>query len=607
MRHVICCFTIFFTIVLVQQPVSAEQVIHVQSAMPPPTWALMQRELLEANAVACEEFFAKYFDERGYLLCVERWGGDDGPDDAPENCADWPLLHALGGQDVVRDMYSKAWEGHLRQYTEAKTVEVPFTRDGMYYKEFPVMFDWQHNSEGLRLFHLKGLSDPYNNDFVRRARRFAGFYMDEEPGAPNFDPKYKVIRSMINGSRGPMLRKATALDWTGDRIEVVHRFELGHNERNYTEMLEHFKDYNDVVGDHPLNLLVTNLVHTAYLATGDEKYKKWIMEYVDAWYERMEANGNVIPSNIGLDGTIGGACDGKWYGGTYGWGFTVVVPQTNTLTHRNRVAWSFLGFMHAYALSGRDDRYLEIWRKQTDVINSQRKMVDGQAMYPRMYGDDGWYQFVPQKFKENALEIYYLTMDERDRAAVGDNPWIRYLEGKYPEYPIYAMSQAFGEIRQRVEGMRNDNTTPDTRLADDPMKFNPARVQVLLRLMMGGIDPGRRASTLYSRLRYFDPVARRAGVPEDVAALIDSLSDDQLSVTLVNISQLETKSVVVQTGANGEDQCISVSQNGQETTVDAPSFSVRLAPGSGARLTVKVKRFTNEPTLTFPWDRGWRN
>ena len=22
------------------------------------------------------------FDERGYLLCVERWGGDDGPDDA---------------------------------------------------------------------------------------------------------------------------------------------------------------------------------------------------------------------------------------------------------------------------------------------------------------------------------------------------------------------------------------------------------------------------------------------------------------------------------------------------------------------------------------------
>ena len=85
--------------------------------------------------------FSRYFDERGYLQCVERWGGDDGPDDAIENCNDWPLLHALGAPHVIREMYRKAWEGHLWQYTEAKTVEVPFARDGMYYKEFPCMFD----------------------------------------------------------------------------------------------------------------------------------------------------------------------------------------------------------------------------------------------------------------------------------------------------------------------------------------------------------------------------------------------------------------------------------------------------------------------------------
>ena len=48
-------------------------------------------------------------------------------------------------------MYKKAWEGHLKQYTEAKTVDVPFARDGMYYREFPVMFDWLHNAEGQGL------------------------------------------------------------------------------------------------------------------------------------------------------------------------------------------------------------------------------------------------------------------------------------------------------------------------------------------------------------------------------------------------------------------------------------------------------------------------
>src|SRR5262252_1472361 len=84
--------------------------IKIDTPMSPPAWALLERELLKANTAACEEFFAKYFDERGFLLCVERWGGDDGPDDAIENCNDWPLLYALGAPEKVRQMVEKAWE-----------------------------------------------------------------------------------------------------------------------------------------------------------------------------------------------------------------------------------------------------------------------------------------------------------------------------------------------------------------------------------------------------------------------------------------------------------------------------------------------------------------
>src|SRR5436190_5567804 len=177
--------------------------VPIKAPMTPPAWAVLERELLRANTDACREFFAKYFDDRGYLLCVERWGGDDGPDDAIENCNDWPLLSALGAPDVVLEMTKKAWEGHLRQYTLAKTVDVPFARDGMYYKEFPVMFDWLHNGEGANVFNLQGLSDPDDARFRQRTRRFAGFYLNEDPGAPNYDPKYKIIKSMFNGSRGP--------------------------------------------------------------------------------------------------------------------------------------------------------------------------------------------------------------------------------------------------------------------------------------------------------------------------------------------------------------------------------------------------------------------
>ena len=158
--------------------------------------------------------------------------------------------------------------------------------------------------------------------------RFAGFYMGTDPQADNDDPAHRVIRSMFNGSRGPLMRKSTGLDWAGDSIEVEGRFKPGHGERNYAEMVAHFEDYNDVVGDHPLNLSTTTLAFNAIMLSGDAAYKDWLVNDVDAWRERTAANDGIIPTNIGLDGSLGGASDGKWYGGVYGWGFAVTVPQT---------------------------------------------------------------------------------------------------------------------------------------------------------------------------------------------------------------------------------------------------------------------------------------
>src|SRR5215831_15958318 len=152
-----------------------ETVIAIDAPMAPPHWALLERELIRAQSEAIEEFFAHYFDERGYLLCVPRWGGDDGPDDAAENLLNWTMLYALGASERVLELYRRGWEGHLRQYTEARTVEVPFARDGMYYKEFPVCFDWFHHGEGLAAFLLEGLADPTDRRLVQRARRYAGF------------------------------------------------------------------------------------------------------------------------------------------------------------------------------------------------------------------------------------------------------------------------------------------------------------------------------------------------------------------------------------------------------------------------------------------------
>src|SRR5436190_20449530 len=102
----------------------AESTFTIVAPMDPPEWALLERELLRAHTAACVKFFHRYFNQAtGYLETTPRYGGDDGPDDAIENVNDWPHLYALGGDDVIREMYTKAYEGHARQYGAEKTTD----------------------------------------------------------------------------------------------------------------------------------------------------------------------------------------------------------------------------------------------------------------------------------------------------------------------------------------------------------------------------------------------------------------------------------------------------------------------------------------------------
>ena len=588
-----------FTMLCIAQSKAPAALITIVTPMEAPEWAKLERSLLDAQTPAIVEFYNKYYDNRGYVQCVLRWGADDGPDDAFENMANWPELHALGGSDEVLRLYLKANEGMLRQYTEAKTTQVPAGLNGMYYKEFSTQSDWMHHGEGLRIFNRMGLSVPADTKYLERARRYAGFYMSEDPGAPNYDPNLKLIRSLINGSRGPMLRKATALDWVGDPIDIEN-FRAGHSERNFDEMLAHYVEYHDVVGDSFLNLVATTLPLNAYLATGEAKYKKWIVEYMDAWLDRMKHNNGVIPSFVDLDGKIGGP-DGKWWGNAYGWGFSPVNPVTGRREDRNRIPRAIVGFNNALWVTG-DPKYIDAWRDMIDAVNANARVVDGRKQYPTMYGPNGWYGWQAQPWNVGALEIWYWSMKPADLERVRqNNPWIAYLQGENASYPETALRNDLRSMETRVTRMRADLTTPADRLADNMMDFNPAAVDALIRLTLGGLPTGRDGGLLNARLRYFDPARQRAGLPESVAALVSEMTDAGTVVMLVNLDKASSRDVVVQGGAYGEHRIESVEVAGKSVAVGKRSFNVRLAPGAGSKITLRMKRYSEQPTVSFPF------
>jgi hypothetical protein len=585
-------------------------IVDIDTRMDPPRWATLERQLLSANAPACREFFDKYFDTRGHLQCVVRWGANDGPDDAFENFNRWPELHALGASDDVLQMFLKGHDGLIDQYTAAKTTDVPIARQGMYYKEFIVQSDWMHHGEGLQLFNRMGLSIPMDATYQQRARRFAGFYMGEDPEAPNYDPVHKIIRSMENGSRGPMLRKATAIDWVGDPFDVKG-FDALHGESTFDQFLAHYEEYGDVVGDHFLNLVATTLPMNAYLLDGASKYKTWIVEYMDAWLDRMAGNHGIIPSFVDLDGRIGGP-DGRWWNNAYGWGFSPVNPVTGRREDRNRIPRALVGFNNALLVTG-DQKYVDAWRAMIDAVNANAREIEGRRQYPSMYGPDGWYGWRSTPWNVGTLEVWYWSQKPQDLVRVsgeastqplGPGAWVRFLRGENPAYPEQVLERDLKTIDQRLAAMRRDTTPPERRLADNMLDYNPASTDSLVQLMWGALLPGREGGLLNARLRYFDPERRRAGVPADVAALVSELSDSRTVVTLINLNPAESRTLIVQGGGYGEHQLLSVTAGSQTKRIDAPLMTVRLGPGCGQQLVLEMKRYANAPTVRHPWQRA---
>ncbi len=588
--------------------VLAQPAIEVDTPMAPPAWALAQWALLDANLEAAFVAANKYVDERGWMRITPNWGAMDGADDVTETYRDLPIIYMLGGPPEILSLHKKIWEGHLDQYTQAREPLVAAVKEGMLYKEFCPQLDWEHTGEAMAPWYWYGLARPDDAQYLTRARRFAGFYMNEDLGAPNYDPEKKIIRSLFNGSRGPLLTPASEYDWGGNP-RPRHDPRPGQLPR--TERWTRMGYTVNLSGDHPQNMLTTNLAMTAYMLTGERKYRDWILEYVGAWAKRAASNGGNLPSNIGLDGSIGGEWDGKWWGGVYGWNFRPQSEDGSDNAGNNYVMrGARVGFGIAFLLTG-DHQYVDTLRNQIDNMYAQQKVVDGKLMVPHKYGDNGWYAYIDNSLRGGGnvnfwslpelTDIYTWTLKASDLPRVSEEPWLHYLQGESPAFPLEAIANDFNVIRRQVEKVRADSQTADTR-ASSGMPVVTS-VGSLINLMLGANDPGSGGNVLHAQVRYFDVDERRPGLPPGVGALVEQVRPDGITLLLVNTNPVTSRKLVVQAGAYAEHDVLTVAVGDQQVEVGDSQFRVRLSAGSGARLLIRMKRYVNQPTFMFPWNR----
>ena len=583
-----------------------------------PTWAVLERQLIDAVDAAAPIFLEKYTRPGGSLVWQEEYPGDGvWADDLYEAFFNWPLYHALGGSAYTGAKAVEEWNAITQQITHDY---------GRAHKELISDDDWFHNAENYIYFYHLGMADPTNREMLRRARRFAGFYMNEDPDLPNYDAAHRLIRSPFSGSVGP--RMSARFADVSYNLEYRHTtlgpgFDCPENWRDDPKWVEkvHAR-FDEVVmdGDVVVNLSVVPLVATAFLYTGESKYRDWIVEYVEAWMERVEANGGIIPDNIGPTGKIGENRQGQWWGGFYGW--------TGRFGH-NMMASAITIAAEAALLVTGDSKYLQLLRGHVDTLIGHGSEEDGRLLVPHKHTDEGWTDFGPiTPHPPVHLWAASLADEDRDRLerlrdgcadewrhvssrgprSLDDRAWTRYLAGDLPDYPEKVLQANYQEVVRRLDVILHDEQDLTKLNVHHWQQVNPVVTEALVHLTTGGPQAIYWGGFSLGKVRYFDPVTGRAGLPADVAALISEIKPDGLTLSLVNLSVHEEREVVVGAGSFGEhrfgEAVVDAGRDGEQTaTVDDSSFTVELQPGTEVELQLGMEYFCRQPSYAFPWHR----
>ena len=621
--------------------------LHATETIDPPRWAVRELELMERIEAAAPEFVARYTRDDGSLIWRDVWPGMDGSDDPYEAFQYLALFYAIGGSETIYRLARQMWDAITWQWTQYGQLD----------REFPRHYDWMHHGEANLFHYFFGLTKPDSMVDRQRAVRFAHFYDGSDPLAPNYDTELHLIKAPMTGSNGP-LHVATKEAWSTHRgvlTDYLAPFE-DMESVDFALLKCDWRDdavYDEVIakmnerlnkGDVPLNLNATSQFTHAYLYTGDESFEQWVTDYLATWKARADANDGILPDNVGLSGQVGEYLDGKWWGGHYGWrwphGFHTIIEPSLNAAH------------NALLMTGDLDQ-LALPRQQIDVNYALGKEIDGIWQVPYKHFDAGWTAYRPMH-PLYAIHLWTRSLADEDQERIeriprtfdwaeislpdrpfatkhfnaNTIPWYEYIVGRNPGYPERMLDTNHALIDQQLRRLRSDEGDPrnwdqihhidgylDTVDAQVDgynihlwQEFCPVYFESLVQLMWGTPTHITHGGLQYASVRYYDADAERPGMPPGVAALVDGITADSVSVTLVNTSDAARR-VVLQAGSFREhrfERATLVDENGAVlTTEDVGSewFEVNLDPGAVARLKLDVVRFANDPSYETPWSK----
>ncbi|MBU6287300.1 MAG: hypothetical protein KGS10_03945 [Chloroflexi bacterium] len=617
-----------------------------------PLWATAQRSLFSALEASVFAFEARYLAHDAALVWGATLHGRDGADDFYESAYNWPLLYLLGGGDRLLPASVRQWEAVTRQVSALKPV-------GQVLHEYERGYDWFHQGESNLFFYFLCLADPDRPAHRARAARFASLYLGDSDLPGNYDRRLKIIRAAHNGTAGPRWGFTDDAEPTYGWGPAMRRYGLPFAD---IPGVRHYDDLDDVAnarrmgdamqtrmgrGDVVGNLAATGLAANAYAATGNTRYRDWVVDYTGAWLDRTRANGGLIPDNIGLSGGVGEYVGGRWYGGLYGWtwphGFysvamSAVVAASSATLVTGDTGWMELGRAvvdRAFDLGAVRDYDESLMTLPEHWVAQRAGLAAAGAaqtfLIPHRHGDAGWFDWQPMAPMYPAA-IWASTLDPTDMARIErlrdverydwrtvipfrskedsghETPWLRFLAGDNPTYPNSILAAAAEVVETRVAAIRADRSDLRSVNIHHWQQHNPVTTEALVQLTMGGPPPIYNGGLLHVPVRHFDARAKRPGLPPDVAALVRRVDEDGVCIDLVNVGTDIVREVAIQAGAYAEHRWTTVHTVDEDGTaihgpvaVDGPHIRVTIDPGAVTTLILGHERYVSPPSTQLPW------
>ena len=267
-------------------------------------------------------------------------------------------------------------------------------------------------------------------------------------------------------------------------------------------------------------------------------------------------------------------------------------------------------------------------------------------LVPYRYGDSGWFDWQPpspifpaalwnlsmadedwqriERLREAEAYDWNDVIPFRNKEDGGhEPPWLRYLAGDNADYPERALQASYEQVAWRLALIRAETEVGTHHSVHRWQETNPVSSEALIQLTLGAPQPIYNGGLLHCRLRYFDSVARRPGLPKDVAALVETVEADRTVVRLINLNPQEDRELIVQAGGYGEHTLGEVEYNAmtnasypgdvidyapgpitteqRKASANGKHLQIALPAGTEIRLDLATQRYVNEPRSSGPF------